>query len=106
AQSRIERATSPFQYIRETVRPGSSQRQIFRAALAPHLVGLDFEVDLLTFGKAGKPGTLDGADVHEHIVSAIARRDKTKALLAIEPLNSTGRHIFLQSITRVTIHAL
>src|SRR2546430_4498830 len=31
---------------------GSSQRQVFRAGLAPHLVGLDFERNLLAFGEA------------------------------------------------------
>jgi len=30
----------------------SSKRQVFRASFAPHLVGLDLEVDLLAFGEA------------------------------------------------------
>ena len=93
----VERALRHFQYIRGKALTGSGQRQIFRAALAPHLVGLDFEVDLLAFGEAGKARALDGADVYEHIVAAVVRLDKPEAFLAVEPLHSTCRHFLLQS---------
>ena len=66
--------------------------QVFCAGLAAHLVNLGFERNLLSFGKAGQAGALDSADVHEHIGAAIARRDETEALLAVEPLHSTSRH--------------
>src|SRR5262249_38932822 len=35
---------------------------------------------------------LDGADVHEHILAAIARLNEAKALLRIEPLDGAGSH--------------
>src|SRR5690349_1904166 len=85
---------------------GSSKREVLCARLAPHLVGLDLEVDLLTFGKTGKPGTLDGADVNEHVLSAVVGLNEAKALLAVEPLNSACRHISSPKHSRVTIHAL
>jgi hypothetical protein len=46
----------------------------------------------LTFCQAGKSRSFNGADVNEHIVSAIVGLDKSKTLLAIEPLDSTRRH--------------
>src|ERR1700679_2294720 len=73
------------------------QRKIFRADLAPHLVGLELESDLLAFGQPGKTGAFNGADVNEHIVAAVVRLDKSEALLPIEPLHSTCRHLLLQS---------
>src|SRR5207248_2578970 len=48
----IERAAWPFQYIREMAPEALGQRQIFRAHLAPHLVGLELEVDLLALVEA------------------------------------------------------
>src|SRR5262249_36178904 len=50
-----------------------------------------------------KAGPLNCADMHEDIVSAIVGLYKAKALLAIEPLDSTCRHFLLQSEYRVTI---
>jgi hypothetical protein len=82
---------------------GSSQRQILRADFTPHFVRLDLEIDLLTFGKAGKTRPFNGADVNEHIVSAVIGLDKAKTLLPIKPFHSTCRHVLLQSTSRVTI---
>ena len=49
----VERVATPLQYIRVMARRlVSDHREIFGAGLAPHLVGLDFERDLLAFGKA------------------------------------------------------
>src|ERR1700761_9386864 len=70
---------------------GLRQREIFRAGLAAHLVGLELEVDLLAFRETGKTGPLDRADVHEHILAAVVGLDETKALLAVEPLDCTCR---------------
>jgi hypothetical protein len=69
-----------------------SEREIFRADLAAHLVGLQLEVDLLALVEAGEARTLDRADMHEHVVAAIARLDEAKTLLAVKPLHCTCRH--------------
>jgi hypothetical protein len=136
AQSGIERADRPFQYIREMARgmirkqpaphlmrgeavfrrdkresvsaeimpkkvyAGLRQREIFRAGLAAHLVGLELEVDLLAFRETGKTGPLDRADVHEHIAAAVVGLDEAKTLLAVKPLDSTCRHFRLQRTSR------
>jgi len=83
----------------------SSKRKIFGARLAAHLVRLDLESNFLALGKAGKSSPLDGADVNEDVVSAIAGFNKAKTLLAIEPLHGTCRHFLLQSIFCATIRA-
>ena len=74
-----------------------SQREILSADLAPHLVGLELEVDLLAFSETCKTSPLDRADVNEHIVAAVVRLNESKALLAVKPLYSTCRHFLLQS---------
>jgi hypothetical protein len=38
-------------------------------------------------------GTLDGADVHEHVVAAIVGLNEAKALGRVEPLNCSGSHL-------------
>jgi Phasin protein len=76
-------------------RSGLGQRQILGAYLTTHLVGLDLERDFLALGEPGKTSALDRTDVHKHIISTVARLDKAKTLLAIEPLNSTCRHSFV-----------
>ena len=47
----IERVVRPFQYIRETAPGPLGQREILCADLAPHLVGLGLEVDLLALSE-------------------------------------------------------
>ncbi|SEM49899.1 hypothetical protein SAMN05443254_102334 [Bradyrhizobium sp. OK095] len=47
----IERAAKPFQYVRETAPEPLGQREILCADLAPHLVGLGLEVDLLALSE-------------------------------------------------------
>src|SRR5579862_7949051 len=96
ARSRDRAGLRPSQYIREMAN-NSSQRQVICAHFASHLVGLELEVDLLPFRKPGKTGPLDGTDVHEHIASAIAGLNEAKALLTIEPLDSTCWHFPLQT---------
>jgi hypothetical protein len=77
--------------------------QVFCAALTAPGVNFDFVRKLLTFSQAGKSRAFDGADVNEHIVSAIVGLNKAKTLLAIEPLNCACRHFLLQSVSRVRI---
>src|SRR6478672_1363585 len=77
-----------------------SQLEVFRAGLAPHLVGLQFKRDLLAFGEAGKPGTLDRRDMNEHILTAVGGGDEAKALLTVEPLHSTCRHLLFSKRIR------
>jgi hypothetical protein len=90
----IERVAWPFQYIRETALENLSQREILSADLAPHLVGLGLEVDLLALGETRKTSPLDRADMNEHIVAAVVGLNESEALLAVEPLHSTCRHFF------------
>jgi hypothetical protein len=80
--------------------------EVFCAAFTAPGVNFDFVRNLLTFCQAGKPRPFDGADVDKHIVSAIVRLDKAKTLLAVEPFDNACRHSLLQSITRVTTHAI
>jgi hypothetical protein len=44
-----------------------------------------------------QPSALDSADVNENISATIVRLNKSKAFLAVEPLNSTCSHFYLQS---------
>ena len=53
---------------------------------------LDFKADTITFRKALKTLTFDGAMVNKDIFSAILNRDKSETLLIVEPLYSTLRH--------------
>src|SRR5215470_7715992 len=64
--------------------------QIGRRLLAP--LGHDVVTDLLAFHKAAHAGALDRADVHEHVLAAVARFDESKALLSIEELHGTCGH--------------
>src|SRR5215207_2148789 len=60
--------------------------------LAATPVGLNLIGDLLTLCEAAHPRTLDGADVHEHILAALIGLDEAITLLFVEPLHSTSRH--------------
>jgi hypothetical protein len=53
----------------------------------------------LAFGQSAEAGTLDGRDVHEHILAAIARLNETETLLTVEPLHCSRSH-FLFSKAR------
>src|SRR6478609_10547650 len=105
AQLEIKRARSPGIHPPMKKRPavsggassnnrvGLCQREVFGADLAAHFVGLQFEIDLLTIIEAGQTGALDGADVNEHILAAIVRLNEAVALLTVEPLHGTCRHL-------------
>src|SRR5882757_1607122 len=63
--------------------------QIHRLRAFALLVGLDFELNPLSFVERFQSGLLDRGDVHEHIASAIVRLDEAVATLAIEELDRT-----------------
>lgn len=59
----------------------------------------ELEFQLLTFGKTFQAGTLDRADVHEHIIAALIALNEAEALGCVEELydalalaNDLGRH--------------
>src|SRR5262249_25052720 len=64
--------------------------QIGRRLLAP--LGHDVVADLLAFHEGAHAGALDRADVHEHVLAAVARLDESKAFLSIEELHGTYGH--------------
>src|SRR5262249_51175366 len=55
---------------------------------------LDVETQLLALPKGAQSRTLDGRDVHEHILGAVVGLDKAVALLGVEPLHCSARHLF------------
>src|SRR6266481_8773399 len=77
--------------------------QIGRRLLAP--LGHDVVTDLLAFHKAAHAGALDRADVHEHVLAAVARRDESNAFLSIEELHGTCGHHGLLTSRCVSDHA-
>jgi hypothetical protein len=58
----------------------------------------NFKRDLLSLIEPLHPGAFDRADVHEDIPAAIIWLDKSVALLAIEPLNDSLRHLLVFQI--------
>src|SRR5262245_24520117 len=64
--------------------------QIACGLLAP--LGHDVVADLLAFHEAAHAGALHRADVHEHVLAAVARLDESKAFLGIEELHGTCGH--------------
>ena len=64
----------------------------------------DFVGDLLAFTQRSKPGTLDSADVHEHIVAAVIRLDEAEALGRVEPLHSSHAHGDSPLVKKVEAH--
>src|SRR5262252_4022120 len=75
--------------------------QIGRRLLAP--LGHDVVTDLLAFHKAAHAGALDRADVHEHVLAAVARLDESKAFLSIEELHGTCGHHGLLTLQLVYV---
>src|SRR5262245_25628790 len=70
--------------------------QIARRLLAP--LGHDVVADLLAFHQATHAGALHRADVHEHVLAAVARLDESKAFLGIEELHGTCGHYGLLAL--------
>jgi len=46
---------------------------------------LDLELDALAFGQALEAMTLDGGEMHEHIVTTVILGDEAKALFIVKP---------------------
>ena len=60
----------------------------FLAAVADDIVA-----HLGTFIEAAKASLFDGRDVYEHVFATTIGLNKAKALLAVEPLHRTCRHV-------------
>src|SRR5436190_15064711 len=65
--------------------------QVGRGHLAA-AVGLEVIADALIFAQRAHPGTLDGGDVDERVVSALVRLDEAVALVFIEEFDDAGGH--------------
>jgi hypothetical protein len=61
----------------------------------------DFEFELLPLVEGAQAGTLDRADVNEHILAAVIRLNEAEALLAVEPLYSARTH---ENVLSLTVH--
>src|SRR5262245_41771902 len=68
-------------------------------------LGHDVVADLLAFHKAAHAGALHRADVHEHVLAAVARLDESKAFLSIEELHGTCGHHGLLALQYVCVSA-
>src|ERR1700688_1472367 len=64
--------------------------QIGRRLLAA--LGHDFISEALAFVERAHAGAFDRADVDEHVLRAVARRDESETLLGIEELDCTCGH--------------
>src|ERR1700690_1033132 len=64
--------------------------QIGRRLLAA--LGHDFISEALAFVERAHAGAFDRADVDEHVLRAVARRDESETLLRIEELDCTCGH--------------
>jgi hypothetical protein len=78
-------------------RRGSGGAQIVCRGFAGPAIGYNLERNPLSLVEAVHASTFDGADVHEDILAAIIRLDKTEAFLSVEPLHCTLRHMTLLS---------
>src|SRR5665213_1803088 len=67
--------------------------QIDRRFLAAAAVLLQFIGQALAFIEGAQVRTLDGGDVHEHVLAAVFGLDEAVALAGVEPLHSTDGHV-------------
>lgn len=65
---------------------------IYRSGMQAFGARLDFEGDVLPFGQGAKTITLNSAEMHKYVFSAVFWRDKTITLSIIEPLHCTSTH--------------
>ena len=73
--------------------------QVLGSGLATARILSEFIFDLLAFAQIAAARAFHSTDVNESVVAAIIRLDKAKALLGIEPLYGSCRHIvFLPNI--------
>jgi hypothetical protein len=70
----------------------SGGAQIVGRRFARTAICHDFVGDLLAFTQRSKTGTLDSADVHEHVIAAIIRLDEAIALGCVKPLHGSHAH--------------
>src|SRR3954465_2095356 len=70
----------------------SSGAQIVGRRFARAAICHDFVGDLLAFTKRSKTGTLDSADVHEHVIAAVIRLAGALALGSVKPLHGSHAH--------------
>ena len=78
-------------------RSRSDCAQTICRSLASPLIGNNLERNLLALDEATYPGAFHCADVHEDVLAAIIRLDKTKAFLTVKPLYGSLRHVTLLS---------
>jgi hypothetical protein len=64
----------------------SNGAQVVRRGLARPAIGNDIERDLLSLVEAAHSRTLDGADMHEHILAAVIGLNEAIAPLGVEEL--------------------
>src|SRR5437879_13627404 len=82
-QKQFSRARAPWKIALS----GGGQivgRRFARAAICHDFVG-----DLLAFTQRSEAGTLDSADVHEHVIAAGIRLDEAIALGCVKPLHGS-----------------
>src|SRR5580700_9914958 len=83
-----------------SLRDRSDGFQILGGRLAGLAVDHDLERNTLAFTQLTQAGTLDGADMDEHVLAAAFRLDKSVTLLRVEPFDGSvahGRHSFEES---------
>ena len=74
-------------------RIGSCRAQIFGRTLARSIVTDDIVGDLLALGQRVHAGSLDGADMDEHVCRSVLRLNEAEALCGVEPLYRTIVHV-------------
>src|SRR5690606_29479556 len=82
------------------VHPWSEQNRVIRSdglqVLRGRLAGTagchNLEGDLLSLLERGHSGPFHGADVDEHVITAILRLDEAETLGGVEPLNRSNAH--------------
>src|SRR5260370_23081112 len=79
----------------------SDGAQIVRRGLTRLSVSNNVESDLLSLVEPMHPSAFDCADMHEDILAAVIWLDEAEALLDIEPLHGSLRHLALLSVTYV-----
>jgi hypothetical protein len=77
------RAVSPY---------SSNGLQVLSGRFAGLAVDHNLERDALTFSQFAQSGTLDGADMNEHIFTAAFGLDKSITLLRVEPFHGSVAH--------------
>src|SRR5215475_13398129 len=66
--------------------------EIVGSRLAGAAIGDDLVRDLLAFAQRAEAGTLDGADVNEHVLAAVVGLNEAIALGRVKPLHGSHAH--------------